>query len=411
MRVTVYASPREVRPTVLKGASVVLVDVFGAASAAAAFLSHGAEAVQLHPDPASARRAYARAKRGTSVLAGERGFEKIPGFHLAGLAAASSREKVKGRTVHLVSPLARALPSLREAAGVYLGSFLNLSAVYDALLRSRADLVVVQAGEEQGAEIPVDAVFSGQIVDFLQNTVGGPPLELSESARRAVEAYRPWQGRLGELLRRSPRAAEFLKRRSPRELDLLARLNRLDAVPVLRGGMFVREAPPKPRKPGSEAARPAAPQKGKAIKVKVPLFPKNPEHPVPEAALEKTKLVPTPEVAAKLKKVPPKKAALFGKNTVATPLEKAGDVQGVLNALRSALPRRDASPPLAPGKAAGKASAKAPPKAAASAPKGSAPSKKPALPAKKAALPSARRSAVPSASRKSAAPTGKDKKK
>lgn len=314
--------PSEIKPTPVRDACVVLVDVWKSASAVSAFLFHGATDVQLWATVDAARKAFRKEKRSTALLAGEQDFHPIPSFHLGG-ADSSHREKLKGKKVFLVSEWAPVFSRLKEARAVYFGAFVNLSAVYDALLRTVKPIFVVLP-EGVAVERSLDAVFAGQLLEFLRNTVGGPQIIASQAAQRAADAYRSWQGRLDELAHCDPRGKGFWEKKAKRELDILLRPNRFSVVPVFKNGWWtLEETAVKPAVP-KEKQKPTA-QKGKPIKVKVPLFPKNPEHPVPDLAPKKSREEPPAPLLEPKKNVKKKKekpSALFGKDTVAPPSAK-----------------------------------------------------------------------------------------
>ncbi|HJT23684.1 MAG TPA: 2-phosphosulfolactate phosphatase, partial [bacterium] len=263
--------PKDVKPTVIQNATVVLADVLRATTTIPVFLYHGAAGVALCPDPGTAKKVFEKQKRGEGLLAGERDLEKIPGFHLGGSPNDSSREKVKDRVV--AYSVQTPLKVFKNAKYLVLGSFVNLGEVYDSCLRGKRDVVIVSAGG------PEDSAFAGMLVDFLQSTLGETPIVLAESAKDAIALYKPWQGRILDLLKESPEGKELIQKGFAKDLDFAAKVSRISAVPYLKDDMFLREEPPKRRFP--EEAKKTVPQKGKSIKVNVPLFPKNPEHPVP----------------------------------------------------------------------------------------------------------------------------------
>ncbi len=273
MKITVYFNPKDVKPTVIQNATVVLADVLRATTIIPVFLYHGAAGVVLCPDPGTAKKFFEKQKRGEGLLAGERDWEKIPGFHLGGSPNDSTREKVKDRVVCFSSQTP--LKVLKNAKHLVLGSFVNLGDVYDSCLRGKRDVVVVCAGG------PEDSAFAGMLVDFLQSTLGSIPMVLAESAKEAVALYKPWQGRILDLLRESPDGKELAQKGFAKDLDFAAKVSRISGVPYLKDHLFLREEAPKRKMTEEAKAKAAAPQKGKSIKVTVPLFPKNPEHPVP----------------------------------------------------------------------------------------------------------------------------------
>ncbi len=342
MKITVYFDPKNVKTTVIQNATVVLVDVLRATTTAAMYLYHGAAGVMLCPDPGTAKKAFEKLKRGEGLLAGERDWEKIPGFHLGGSPLDSSREKVKDRIICFSTPTP--LKHLKDAKYITLGSFINLNEVYDSCLRGKRDVVIVCAGG------PEDSAFAGMLADFLQSTLISTPIVLAESAKDAIALYKPWQGRLIDLLTESPEGKSLIQKGFAKDLEHCVKVNKISAVPFFKDTMFEKEDTPKPRKLDDQGrSKSSAPQKGKSIKVTVPLFPKNPEHPVPgmEKAAKKGALpdkkqdgkkhpekkgekAPPPAILKKGEKVPGEKKTkvkgppkpMFSKKTIATAVVK-----------------------------------------------------------------------------------------
>lgn len=272
LKITVYFDPKDVKPTVVQNATVVLADVLRASTTIAVYLYHGAAGVALCPDPGTAKKVFEKQKRGEGLLAGERDWQKIPGFHLGGSPLDSSREKVKDRIVAFSTPTP--LKVLKNAKHVVMGAFVNLDDVYDSCLRGKRDVVIVCAGGQE------DSAFAGMLADFLQNTLSSTPILLAESAKEAVALYKPWQGRIIDLLRESSEGKSLAQKGFAKDLDFAAKVSRTSAVPYLKDDLFLKEDTPK-RKWLEDAKKPTTPQKGKSIKITAPLSPKNPEHPVP----------------------------------------------------------------------------------------------------------------------------------
>lgn len=305
MKITVYNHPKEAKVTIMQNATVVLADVLRVTTTAAMYLYHGAAGVGLFSDPGSAKKAFEKLKRGEGLLAGERDWEKIPGFHLSLSPMDSSRDKVKDRFVCISTQSILRVP---KAKHVLLGSFINLSDVYDSCLRAKNDVVVLAAGQ------PEDMAFAGMLVDFLQSTLISEPIILTDSAKEAVNYYRPWSGKLFDMMKETPDGKELVRKGYVKDIDLASKLNKVSAVPYLKDNFFLKEDTPRPKRLLDEAKAKAAAAKGKSIKVTVPLFPKNPEHPVP--GMDKKK-----GAAVEDKKAADKKGE---KNAKEAPVDKKG---------------------------------------------------------------------------------------
>jgi 2-phosphosulfolactate phosphatase len=335
LKITVYFQPKDVKVTVVQNATVVMADVLRLTTSIAMYLYHGAAGVKLFSDPGSAKKAFEKLKRGEGLLAGERDMDKIPGFHLGGSPLDSTREKVKDRWICISSPsLLRVPPKTKY---VLLGSFINLTDVYDSCLRAKNDVVVICAGQ------PEDSAFAGMLVDYLQSTLLDTPIELTDSAREAIVRYKPWQGKLHDAMKETAEGKELIRKGYAKDLDLASKLNKVSAVPYLKEDSFIKEDTPRPRRLLDEAKAKALAAKGKSIKITVPLFPKNPEHPTPVSEKKKgaagqddkkgadkkgekiDKNAPLAKKGDKVEKpVKVKKAPkpMFGKKTTANPVVK-----------------------------------------------------------------------------------------
>jgi 2-phosphosulfolactate phosphatase len=272
LKITVYNHPKDVKVTIVQNATAVLVDVLRMTTTIPMYLYHGAAGVGLYSDPGSAKKAFEKLKRGEGLLAGERDWDKIPGFHLGGSPLDSTREKVKDRFVCLATQSPLRIP---KAKYVLIGSFINLTDVYDSCLRAKNDVVVICAGG------PEDSAFAGMLVDFLQSTLLDTPVILTDSAREAINFYKPWRGQLVEMMKDTDDGKELIRKGYAKDIDLASKINKVSSVPYLKEEFFLKEDTPRPRRLLDEAKARAAAAKGKSIKITVPLFPKNPEHPTP----------------------------------------------------------------------------------------------------------------------------------
>lgn len=151
----------------------VVFDVLRATSSMITALANGAEALLPVCDIASAL--ALRSRHPDALLAGERHGWRI-GAHLTGgteFDLGNSprefvREKVSGKTIIMTTTNGtRALQACAGAGAVYVGAFLNLGALQEALLcRVPAHLLVVCSGTFEEAALE-DTLAAGALVDAL----------------------------------------------------------------------------------------------------------------------------------------------------------------------------------------------------------------------------------------------------
>jgi 2-phosphosulfolactate phosphatase len=221
---------RGARDAARSGSAVVVVDAFRASATIAVLVSKGARVVPV------ASIEEARGYGGADLRAGERGSAKVAGFDFGNSPTEILESEVAPGSTVVFSTTngTRVVEAARGAPAVFVGAFVNASALANALARGDyGSLMVVGCGWE-GRRASEDEAAAGAILHRL----GERGVELDGRARRVVEAYR---GRSLERLRDN-RAARRLERLGyERDLDLCLAEDAVPVVPRLVEGVFVRE--------------------------------------------------------------------------------------------------------------------------------------------------------------------------
>jgi 2-phosphosulfolactate phosphatase len=184
----VHLLPELVEPADLAGRTVVVIDVLRATTTICHALAAGAKAVMPCLEINEAR-AKAAAIGAGAVLGGERLGLRIDGFDLGNSPTEYTRETVGGRTVVFTTTNGtKAMLRAREAANLFLGAFVNVSAVVEAVAaHDRVDLVCAGTRDQVTAE---DALFAGAVADRVGSGEWGVGSELNDQARLARDAWR-----------------------------------------------------------------------------------------------------------------------------------------------------------------------------------------------------------------------------
>lgn len=219
---------RGARTAARAGSAVVVVDAFRASTTIAVLVRKGARVVPV------ASIDEARAYGGADLRAGERGSAKVAGFDFGNSPTEILGSEVPpGSTVVLSTTNGtRVVEAARGAPAIFVGAFVNASALADELAAGdHGSLAVVGCGWE-GRRASEDEAAAGAILYRLKER----GFELDGRARRVVEAYRR---RPLERLRGN-RAARRLERLGyERDLDLCLREDAVPVVPRLVDGAFV----------------------------------------------------------------------------------------------------------------------------------------------------------------------------
>ena len=228
--------PTLTHPHETAGKTVVVVDVLRASTTIVAAMAAGVrqivpclevdEALNLRPqiDP-------------SALLGGERGGKPIPGFDLGNSPSEYDSSTVSGKTLCFTTTNGtRAMMRCSGAARVLIGSFVNLSATFQAV-KEDSEVVILCAGTN-GQVTREDVLFAGAFAVRAQ--MSNDAIELNDEARLAIDAWRSLN-RNG-ILSTEELTAQLLQTQGGKNLEALglhadiaysANIDRFDIVPEL----------------------------------------------------------------------------------------------------------------------------------------------------------------------------------
>lgn len=220
------------------GGIAVVIDVLRASTTIATALAHGAAAVRPVAGIEEARGLAAVLGAGT-LLGGERGGVRIPGFDLGNSPLEYTPDRVAGKTIVITTTNGTAaLHACREAREILVGALVNRTAVADEVRRLAGDSVPVHlvcAGTD-GEITAEDVLAAGAILDA---AAAGSVEALDESAREAVAFFRrvaaafDVQSGLVAEFRRSPGGLNLVDLGMEADLPVAAAIDSLAVVPRL----------------------------------------------------------------------------------------------------------------------------------------------------------------------------------
>ena len=151
----------------IKNNAVVIIDVFRATSTIAAALFNGAERV-IPVD--NIEQCIALGKNLNAITAGERDGKVIAGLQYGNSPAEYHREFIEGKTLVLTTTNGTKLLHMalaKGAADIVTGSFPNLSAVCDFLMKANKNVVLGCSGWKDRFNLE-DTLFAGAVVSRLK---------------------------------------------------------------------------------------------------------------------------------------------------------------------------------------------------------------------------------------------------
>ncbi|OEF99070.1 hypothetical protein BHF71_02490 [Vulcanibacillus modesticaldus] len=167
MNIDVIVSAAEVNGEVIKEKNVVVIDVLRATSVIVTALVNKAKYVIPVEGIEEAWRIYHQEGKIEMVLGGERNAIPIEGFHFGNSPLLYTEVNVAQKKVILTtSNGTRAIKASVKGDKIYIGSFLNASAVAKQLIKEGKDTVIVCSGTDNKYSMD-DALCAGMLISII----------------------------------------------------------------------------------------------------------------------------------------------------------------------------------------------------------------------------------------------------
>lgn len=175
----------------LNNSTVIVVDVLRCTTSIVTAVMNGAEKVIPAKEPGDAAAYASRIGGCDCVVGGERGGVMLPGFNMGNSPFEYAGRSVKNKTV-IVSTTngTQAICGVRSAKRVFLGSFINCTAVAKMVAGYRDNILIVCAGTD-GQLSADDLCTAGGIINRLRRFMDD--FELSDIAIIAEHLYNSWE--------------------------------------------------------------------------------------------------------------------------------------------------------------------------------------------------------------------------
>jgi len=234
MKVDLAFSAYELEKKDLREKTVVVIDALRATSTMIVAFENGCSAFIPVSTVEEARKLAAERRDLDLLLGGERRALPVEGFHLGNSPRDYRPEKVKGKVVIMTTTNGtQALVGARGAADVFIGAFLNLSALSRRLIEAGRDILIACAGEK-GFFCLEDTVCGGAVVDRLEKA--GAPISKSDSAMAARVLYEYWEDDIYRMLVESEWGQYLESVGLAKDIRICAQIDSSRLVPVYREG-------------------------------------------------------------------------------------------------------------------------------------------------------------------------------
>ena len=234
MRLDVLFLPAELPAREHLQRVAAVVDVIRATTTIVTAFEHGCRSIQPVASVEEAK--TARAARPAAILAGEKGGKRLPGFDMGNSPREFMAGQAADRDVILnTSNGTKALRAVGAGRRVAIAAFLNRTAVADWLVRQASDALIVCSGFE-GIFSLEDAVCAGGVADRAAER--DPALVLGDGAKACRLLWAHYRQDLSGLLPRTGWGSHIVAIGLGPDLEICARLDVTDAVPVMADGLI-----------------------------------------------------------------------------------------------------------------------------------------------------------------------------
>jgi len=239
MEVDVQFLPTPPAPETLSDRLVVVIDVLRATSVIVQAMSCGAMEVIPVVTVDEAFHMARTFPAGTTLLGGERGSRKIPGFDFGNSPREYVAEKVGGKRLILTTTNGtRAFHSVSSAREILVGSFFNVGATAGRCFEIGKDVLLFLSGDEGRFSLE-DAVCGGMMINHLiDKDKDRDSIHLTDTANAAYFLYQQFKQNLVEAFRVSNHGKDLIAKGLEEDLAYCAQVDMMDGVPVFRGGVI-----------------------------------------------------------------------------------------------------------------------------------------------------------------------------
>jgi len=247
MRLDVFYTPIQVKPSDTAGRLVAIVDVLRASTSVATALGNGARTVM---PVEGADEVIFRSKefhRSQIVLAGEQKMLPIPGFDLGNSPQSFTPEAVEGKTILFTTTNGtRALLGVQGARDIVIASYVNFTAVL-ALMKvaasSNTDIAIICAGEE-GSFTLEDAACAGRYVRAIPKRA---TVEMNDAASASVLIEKKYGDNIAKVFKESTHGKALEEAGFGADLAAAAEVDAYPVVPIYQERQITKLGPERAR--------------------------------------------------------------------------------------------------------------------------------------------------------------------
>lgn len=221
-------------------AIVVVIDVLRATSAICTAFEHGAEKII----PVATVEEAMNYKRSGFLAGAERDAIMVEGFDFGNSPFSYMSEQVKGKTIALTTTNGtQAIDAAKDAYQIVIGSFLNISALCDYLLKQDKNVLLLCSGWKNKFNLE-DTLFAGAVVDRLSQHTQFQ--KTGDAALAAMYLFHSAKEDPYKFLSKASHKERLARLNLKEDIKYCLRLDLTSVVPVIKDGAIVISKSEKP---------------------------------------------------------------------------------------------------------------------------------------------------------------------
>lgn len=214
---------------------VVVIDIFRATSAICVAFHHGVEKMI----PVATIEEAAEYKRQGFLAGAERDAKKVEGFDFGNSPYDYMGDHVKGKTIALTTTNGtQAINVCKDAHRVVIGSFLNLDALCNWIIKQKRNVVLLCSGWKNKFNLE-DALFAGAVIEQLLNK--SEAYKLGDGGLALKYLFQIGKDRPVKFLNYASHKERLIQLNLKRDIRFCLNMNYTQVVPVLHGKYLIAE--------------------------------------------------------------------------------------------------------------------------------------------------------------------------
>lgn len=216
---------------------VVIIDILRATSAICTAFEHGAEKIIPVATVEEAR----EWKRKGFLAGAERDAIQVEGFDFGNSPFSYMGDTVKGKTIAITTTNGtQAIEAAKDAYKVVIGSFLNIDALVDWLIREQRNVLLLCSGWKNKFNLE-DAIFAGAVTEAL--TTKNDQIKLGDACLALKYLYQLAKQDPYKFMSQASHKERLAKLNLKKDIKYCLTPNLTTVIPILKDGALVKMEP------------------------------------------------------------------------------------------------------------------------------------------------------------------------